>query len=169
MVNDQKPLRSQIAFSLSQDTTEDDFLSLEELFHLRLPAEMVVLSACETGIGKLYRGEGISSLARGFSYAGSRSIITTLWKVNDEATAQIMAQFYQNLDQGISKDESLRLAKLAYLETADNLTAHPFYWSGYVPIGNMMPVEGGENDWWWVVLIFILLGVGFGRYWKRVR
>ena len=160
MVNDEKPMQSQIAFSISPDTTDDDFLSLEELFHLKLPAEMVVLSACETGIGKLFRGEGISSLARGFSYAGARSIITTLWKVNDESTSKIMAGFYENLNQGMNKDEALRQSKLSYLETANNLTAHPFYWSGYVPIGNMGPVDGGGFSWWWLI---VLGGVMHGR------
>jgi CHAT domain-containing protein len=161
MVNDQKPLRSQIAFSPSPDTTEDHFLSLEELFHLKLPAEMVVLSACETGIGKLFQGEGISSLARGFSYAGARSIITTLWKVNDEATAQIMAGFYQYLNQGMHKEEALSRAKLSYLEQADNLTAHPFYWSGHVPIGNMEPVLTDDFSWRW---LFILLAIFMGVF-----
>ena len=170
MVNDKLPLYSQIAFSVGeetlQDTTDDGFLDLGELFHLNLPAEMVVLSACETGIGRYYRGEGISSLARGFSYAGARSIVTTLWKVNDEATSQIMEKFYQNLDDKLPKDEALRKAKLSYIDGADNLTSHPFYWAGYIPIGNMEMLDN-EGFNWWCILVFIgFLGiVGIWR-WK---
>lgn len=142
-VDDNHPLYSRIAFS-AEDSLEDGFLEVAELFNLHLFADMVVLSACETGIGKLVRGEGITSLARGFSYAGAKSIVTSLWQVNDAATASIMENFYQNLSQDAEKDAALRQAKLAYLERADNLTAHPFYWSAFIPVGNMEPLSDGN-------------------------
>ena len=93
LVNDADPRYSHIRFTPGIDSLEDGALELAELFNLRLNAEMVVLSACETGLGKLQRGEGIISLARGMSYAGARSVITTLWQVNDAATAEIMTTF----------------------------------------------------------------------------
>lgn len=112
-------------------------LYLAELYNLRLNAEMVVLSACETGLGQLFRGEGIASLARGFSYAGTKSILTSLWSVNDKATTDLMSDFYRHLADGLSKDEALRQAQL----TAINGNQEPFYWAGFIPMGDMNPVR----------------------------
>ena len=92
---------------------------------------MVVLSACETGIGKLQRGEGIISLARAFAYAGAKSIVTSLWSVNDQKTKDLMLLFYKNLRKGKSKSEALREAKLSFIAKNDNPNAHPFFWAGF--------------------------------------
>ncbi|MFK7922255.1 MAG: CHAT domain-containing protein [Bacteroidia bacterium] len=168
LVNDQNPLYSHINFTPGADSLEDGVLELAELFNLQLQAEMVVLSACETGLGKLQQGEGIVSLARGMSYAGANSVLTTLWQVNDAATADLMARFYAELDQGESKDAALRNAKIAYLSESDQLSAHPFYWAAYVPIGDMRPLT--QTNW---SIIFLLLGLGFallaGVYWIKKR
>jgi CHAT domain-containing protein len=101
---------------------------------------MVVLSACESGVGKLYRGEGIVSLASGFAYAGAASILTTLWSVNDERSAVFMEQFYDRLKTGNTKDLALQMTKVAMLERGDDYYAHPYYWAGYVAIGDMQPL-----------------------------
>ncbi|MEL7531374.1 MAG: CHAT domain-containing tetratricopeptide repeat protein [Bacteroidota bacterium] len=155
LVNDKNPLYSHINFTPGADSLEDGVLELAELFNLRLKAEMVVLSACETGLGKLQQGEGIVSLARGMSYAGANSVLTTLWQVNDAATADIMQRFYAELDQGKSKDAALRNAKIAYLKESDQIGAHPFYWAAYVPIGDMRPLPQSN-------LLRLLLGLGLG-------
>lgn len=159
-VNDANPLYSRIAFATAKDSAEDGFLEVAELFDMELHADMVVLSACETGSGTLYRGEGIVSLARGFTYAGARSILTTLWSVNDAATSDIMQRFYRYLNTGKSKDQALRLAKQDYIAAQDNLGAHPFYWSGYVMMGNMVPLElasEGITGWerWMLMVLFV--------------
>ncbi len=155
LVNDKNPLYSHINFTPGADSLEDGVLELAELFNLRLEAEMVVLSACETGLGKLQQGEGIVSLARGMSYAGANSVLTTLWQVNDAATADIMQRFYAELDKGMSKDAALRNAKLEYLKSSDQIAAHPFYWAAYVPIGDMRPLPQSN-------LLLLIIGFGLG-------
>lgn len=164
LVNDQNPLYSHIRFSQGGDSIEDGVLELAELFNLRLNAELVVLSACETGLGKLQRGEGILSLARGMSYAGANSVLTSLWQVNDAATADLMQGFYAHLDRGLSKDAALRNAKLDYLQASDQLGAHPYYWASFVPIGDMRPL--GTNNWLIPLLVGLVLLAGFAVYWR---
>ena len=91
MMNDKNPDNSFIAFTqTSNQLDSSELLYVRDLYHHPLNADMVVLSACETGIGKIYQGEGVISLARAFMYAGAKSIITTLWKVNDRTTTQLM-------------------------------------------------------------------------------
>ena len=103
---------------------------------MQLQARMAVLSACNTGYGKLQKGEGIMSMARGFIFAGVPSIIITLWAVEDQSGSILMSKFYQNLVEGMEIDEALQEAKLQYLQEADQLSAHPYLWSGYVSIGS---------------------------------
>jgi CHAT domain-containing protein len=102
---------------------------------------MVVLSACETGVGELQRGEGIISLARAFAFAGAKNIVTTLWAANDYATKELMILFYDYLKAGKSKDEALWLAKRTYISNNKGTLALPFFWSGIIPIGDMRPIE----------------------------
>lgn len=159
-VNDLDPLFSTIDFA-------DGSLNIQELLALDLNAELVTLSACETGDGTLFRGEGIMSLARGFMYAGARSIVNTLWEVNDAATAKVMTGFYRHLQQEKPKDIALTNAKLDYLKEADNLTSHPFYWAGYIAVGNMEPVQAGRTWWKWILLAvgIVLIPVFLG--WRK--
>lgn len=114
-----------------------DKLYARDLYNMSLNADMVVLSACETGIGQLQRGEGIVSLARAFTFAGTKSIVTTLWAVNDVKTKELMAFFYAELEKlGMRKDAALRNAKLRYLQQF-NTEADPFFWAGFIAIGDM--------------------------------
>ncbi len=141
--NDETGDYAYLAFSPS----EDDFLLYNrEVYALQIPAEMVVLSACETGIGELQVGEGIISLARGFSYAGAKSIITSLWSVNDQKTQELMESFYTYIKDDMPKDAALRQAKLDFIEKHFH-EAHPFYWAAFIPLGDMTPVE--LSRWWW--------------------
>lgn len=127
-----------LAFSEIKDSVENELLYVRDLYNLQLNADLVVLSACETGLGKLSRGEGIISLARAFAYAGAKSIVTTLWSVDDAKTKDLMVDFYRKLKKGMTKDAALRQAKLDYLESHTNPgDAHPFYWAGFAPIGDM--------------------------------
>lgn len=118
-------------------------LYARDLYNLSFNTDMVMLSACETGIGKLQKGEGIISLARAFAYAGAKSIFTTLWKVDDEKTKDLVIEFYKNLKQGKAKDEALHLAKLDFLQKhkGKGMATHPFFWSGMIGIGDMRSLE----------------------------
>ncbi|MCB9278242.1 MAG: CHAT domain-containing protein [Lewinellaceae bacterium] len=114
----------------------DGQLYLSDLYTLHLPAHLAVLSACQTGLGDLRKGEGVMSLARGFTYAGVPSVVTSLWKVNENATHSIMQDFYRRLADGLQKDEALRQAKLDYLKKCPDIKAAPYFWSGFIVIGN---------------------------------
>ena len=115
----------------------------QDLYGLELNADLVFLSACNTGIGNYKRGEGIISLARAVAYAGSKSVFTTLWNVNDKATKEVSSSFFNYLHQaGTSKAKSLQSAKLEYLEQHTNdQKAHPFYWAGLIGIGDMQSLN----------------------------
>ena len=128
-----------LAFGAPGEKGAYDKLYARGLYNLSLNADLVFLSACETGIGKLQRGEGIVSLARAFAYAGAKSIVTTLWKVNDEKARELTIAFYTQLKAGKRKDEALRQAKLSYLEKEKGRGqgAHPFFWAGFIGIGDM--------------------------------
>ncbi len=130
-----------LAFTEIKDSIENELLYVKDLYNLELNADLVVLSACETGIGKLQRGEGIISLARAFAYAGAKSIVTTLWEVNDKSTSELMRYFYRELRKGKTKDEALRSARKAYLEKSKARTCHPFFWAAFVPVGDMRAVR----------------------------
>lgn len=118
----------------------DSVLYVKDLYNLQVNADMVVLSACETGLGELQRGEGVISLARAFAYAGAKSVITSLWKVNDERTKQLMVGFYERLLIGDAKQSALCKAKKEYLKNAGEEGAHPYYWAGFIGIGDMCPI-----------------------------
>ena len=118
------PLSS--ALLLAKDKDNDGTLTVGELYSMRLNADLVTLSACETGLGKITNGDDVVGLTRGFLYAGSRSIVASLWKVDDEATAYLMTRFYGAL-KGTSKREALRLAQL---ETRKKYS-HPYYWAAF--------------------------------------
>jgi len=164
------PMLSSLAFTENQDSLEDNFLQAYEISRLNLNANLVVLSACETGFGQFEQGEGIISLARSFMYAGTPSLIVSLWQVNDRSTAFIMQQFYQNLSQGLPKDKALRKAKLVYLENAQGIAAHPAYWSAFIQLGDNRPISmSTQSNWtWWVVgggsLLILIVILGF---WMR--
>lgn len=111
-------------------------IAAKDLYQLSLAAEMVVLSACEAGGGSLLRGEGIIGLVRAFSFAGARSVVASLWAVNDQSTADLMLHFYQNLKAGQPRDVALKKARLHLLNDAPQ-TAHPFFWAGFRVYGNV--------------------------------
>ncbi len=145
VVNDTNPMFSKLIFTLDNDTIQDGFLNTYEIYNLELNARMAVLSACNTGSGKLQKGEGIMSLARGFIYAGVPSIIMTLWEVDDISGSDIMTGFYSYIEKGYKKDEAIRLAKIDYLTSANQINAHPYFWSAYVGIGDIKPLVSNFN------------------------
>ncbi|MBL7795792.1 MAG: CHAT domain-containing protein [Saprospiraceae bacterium] len=133
--------RACLAFVAPADSAEAGLLFTTDLYGLRLNADLVVLSACETGIGKIQRGEGAISLGRAFAAAGAKSIVHSLWVANDASTTRLMDGFYSALFRGATKDEALQQAKLAYLSTAAPSRQHPFFWAGFIATGAMQPVR----------------------------
>lgn len=169
VLNDEDPDQSFLAFYPSQGTpNQGGRLMLRELYAMDIPAEMVVLSACETGIGRFSRGEGLLSLARGFSYAGTRSLLATLWRIPDgEANQDLLPNFYQALKDGQTKSEAMRSAQLAQVNEAfaDQL-AHPFFWAAFTPIGDMRPLQQQTNYWWWALGIGIFALIS-ALWWRK--
>ncbi|MGD1844934.1 MAG: CHAT domain-containing protein, partial [Salibacteraceae bacterium] len=123
--NFETPLQSYLSLAKTESTAPPEKLSAKDIHGLSLPAGLVVLSACETGVGQGDPGEGTRSLGRAFLYAGSQSVIMQLWSVDDRQSAQLIARFYEYLANGKSVPKALQEAKLQALSTADPLTAHP--------------------------------------------
>lgn len=125
---------------LSRIYFNNEYITNVDLKLKNVPAELVVLSACETGIGKIIKGEGSMSLAKGFFHAGAKSTLVSLWSVDDCTTSGIMGEFYSNLQKGASKADALRFAKLNYLDHANAQQKHPYFWAGFILIGDNAPI-----------------------------
>ena len=153
--DDANPQFSKIYFS-------DQDLSNSDLSTLDIPAELAVLSACNTGAGKLIKGEGLMSLAKGFINAGCPSTLQSLWSVDDCTTSEIMLLFYKKLLTGLDKDEALQQAKLEYLKTSDSPHQHPYYWAAFVQMGNFQPIRlKAFNFNTWIIGIAMAIGLFF--------
>jgi CHAT domain-containing protein len=154
-VDDSDPSKSFIAF---YPDGQDYKLFTEELYNLDLSkTQLVILSACEAGNGKLLAGEGLLSLSRGFSYAGCPAVITTLWKAHDESTAWISSRIHKYLDEGLEKAEAVRMAKIDFRKS--NLGKsfdHPYYWANFVLIGEGAPLQ---ISFWSKYKWFLILGL----------
>jgi len=133
LLDEEFPFRSALILAIDDDMKEDGFLQVREIYNLKLDADLVVLSACQTGRGKLEKGEGILGFPRIFFYVGAKSVVLSLWKINDKSTSVFMDYFYYYLSQGNEKTQALRKAKLKMLESKFN---HPFYWAAYILNGD---------------------------------
>jgi len=161
LLHERIPMLSNLAFTEDRDSTEDNFLHAHEISKLQLNADLIVLSACETGYGKFEQGEGVMSMARSFMYAGAPSLVVSLWQVNDESTSIIMELFYDYLADGLAKDAALRQAKLDYMQQAKGIFVHPAFWSPFIQLGDSTPVELQQKRtiWPWLIggIVFLLL------------
>ena len=140
-------------------------LNLSRLYIMDLPVELVFTSACNAGVGQLYDGEGVLSLARGFAHAGAKSLVTTLWAIDGGPSELLMKDFYTSLAAGERKDDALFAAKRAMIGRTDY--NHPYYWAGFIPIGDMRPLEGGGGGIPWLPGGGVLALVGLGVWWRR--
>ncbi|WP_310991336.1 CHAT domain-containing protein [Aequorivita marina] len=165
--NNISPELSRLIFAKQTDNSKgygSNSLYSYEIYNIDLASNLAILTACETGKPTYQAGEGMTSLAHAFNYAGSESILTSLWKIDEESSAKIVRLFYNSLSEGMTKDEALRNAKLNYLKTSQGRTAAPQYWAGLVLIGNTAPIDLNNNlAWWWyalagaIALILLLL------------
>jgi CHAT domain-containing protein/Tfp pilus assembly protein PilF len=148
--------KSRIYFS-GGNIQDNGIFYAKDLYALKIPAEMVVLSACQTGSGQLRKGEGIIGLSRGFFYAGAQSIISSLWNVNDQSSNILMTHFYRNLKNGLPKDEALKNAKVEYLQQiSEPQQAHPYFWATFVALGKMDSLSEPEKPLY-ATLFFALI------------
>jgi CHAT domain-containing protein len=135
LLNSQHPELSGLVFSLinEQSQPREGFLRLHDVFNLKLNADLVVLSGCQTAMGKEVRGEGLIGLTRGFLYAGSSRVMASLWSVQDKATADLMKRFYARLlGEGVSASEALRLAQVEMWKEQ----RAPYYWAAFTLQGD---------------------------------
>lgn len=160
-VNDRLPMGSSLWFNSDTDTIGHAALSAAEIYGLSLKTQLSVLSACQTGYGKIAGGEGVFSLSRAFMYAGSPSLLTSLWDSNDKFTTDLMNLFFNRIKAGEGKHRALQQAKLDYLRTTDRVGTHPSNWATFVLIGNEHPVDFPNASWrWWLVFIGVVF-LGF--------
>ena len=139
---------------------DEEKLYAAELYNMDFKAKMAVLSACNTGIGELKKGEGVMSISRGFAYAGCPSVVMSLWQLNDQAASQIMPDFYTNLKAGDTKDRALQKAKLKYVQNIDVASlSKPFYWANVILLGDNSPINHTNNwtPYLWGLAPFCLL------------
>lgn len=145
----------------------DEYLTVNEIYDWSIHANMGVLSACGSGIVNTQQGGGILSLGRAFHFAGVPTLVISLWEIPDKQSAVIMEYFYQNILKGLSKSESLRLAKVRYLEqTEDDYLKHPYYWAGLVLLGEDQPNSTSSYAWW---MLWIGLGIVGLFLWKFLQ
>jgi CHAT domain-containing protein len=147
----------------------EDSLMLNELYTLNVRVRLVALSACQTAIGRLQTTEGPISLARGFYFAGAQELVTSLWNVNDKATADLFGYFYKHSSGDHNYTEALRQAKLDYLKTPDmdNKKYAPYYWAGFVKMGVSATSASESSNRLWLYLMLIPAGVGIYLLFRR--
>ena len=158
---------SYLLFDTQSDTLSDGKLYNYEISVSEIRSPMVVLSACNSGKGTLYHGEGLMSLARGFTLAGASSVVRTAWEVNDKTSAMIMTRFYHYLSMGKHKDEALRLSKLDYLKEIPPAFSGPYYWAAYELMGNTTPVVTKRSSL--LLIISLIAGTGIILCYLRRR
>lgn len=136
------PSNLKILFSKTQNQSqEDNKLYGHEIYTLDIPADLVVLSACNTGVGKINKGEGILSLGNAFQYAGAKSLLLSRWKISDETTPELMKYFYENISNGMTKSKALQQAKIDFLANANYFESKPKYWGSFYILGDSKVLE----------------------------
>ncbi len=157
--NNVSPEFSRLIFAKNlddSDNTDNNSLYTYEIYNQNLASNLAILTACETGKPTFQPGEGMISLAHAFNYAGSESILTSLWKIDEQSSATIIENFYGYLKEGLPKDEALQKAKLDYIATAEGRTISPQYWAGLVLIGDAAPINLESPNFWWIWTLLIV-------------
>ena len=152
---------------------EDNSLYTYEIYNCNLTANLAILTACETGKPTYQAGEGMISLAHAFTYAGSESILTSLWKIDEQSSSLIVGYFYDNLEKGMPKHVALKKAKQHYLQAVEGRLLQPNYWAGLVLMGDNTPIDISQNTigkvlWYSLVaIVVVIVGVFLLRRKKR--
>ncbi|MBN2135111.1 MAG: CHAT domain-containing protein, partial [Acidobacteria bacterium] len=158
ILDEEKPLRSGLLLAIDRDPKEDGILQYREIYDLKTNADLVVLSACKTGLGKIIKGDGLIGMSRGFLVSGSKSVIVSLWNVADYSTAILMQEFYRGLVRdGFTKAEALRKSKIALMKFTGETSSergitgisgsrqsvkkkvdfsHPYFWASFIIMGS---------------------------------
>lgn len=155
-IDDENPMFSKLYFSSAEDMKRNKVLETHELYAMHLPAAFAFLGACNSGDGPIQQGEGVMSFARGFFYAGVQSLVMALWEVDDLTASQLVISFYDLASKAYPLDEALQSAKQSYLATADNLKAHPYYWAGYIQLGDNEPIRLQTYNPYWRIAFMII-------------
>jgi len=159
LIDNRNPARSSIVLSLRDQSSEDGFLQMREVFDLKFDAGLITLSACQTGLGQFIKGEGIEGINRAFFFAGASSVLMSLWAVNDQASCQFMQRFYTHLRSSDSIVDALRKSKIEMINS--EALSHPFYWAGFVVSGKADKVlffSGRSTKIFLAVLLVFLFG-----------
>ncbi len=167
------PELSRLVFAKNLTDTlslNDNYLYNYEIYNLDLSSDLAILTACETGKPGYQPGEGMISLAHAFNYAGSESILTSLWEIDEKSSVEILKYFYRFLKDGKRKDEALRLAKLEYIKNAKGRTIHPQYWAGLILMGNTNPIKFSESfsRKFWIPITLVIVIVFLFYFRKRI-
>ena len=143
----------------------DESITLEELYLTQNNASLVVLSGCNTSLGEQEVGEGVMSLARGFFYSGSQSVISSLWSIDDRSTSEIVNSFYKNLSEGQTKSKALHNAKIEYLDNHSGSETSPYFWASLILLGQNDTLEPSNSYWVFFIIggLFIILRAYFLR------
>lgn len=165
-VNESNHLYSKLVFAHQSDSHEDGLLNMYEIYGLRLPVKLAVISACRSGDGSLVGGEGLLSLARSFQYAGCPSLVAALWRVDDYSGQQIMVEFSKNVNSGKSVSKALQLAQVDFIQNADPLRSHPYFWASYQLIGSSSALSYTKSFKiiLWSALSFVVLFILFAGF-----
>lgn len=143
--NNNCPERSGLIFAKGPTGNDSNYIYLADIYNCNLNSDVTILTACESGRPGLQDGEGMVSLAHAFNYAGSKNILTALWKIDEQVSCQITESFIKYLKKGLATDEALRQSKLDYLERADGRLADPGYWAGLVLMGKPLKVNFSDE------------------------
>lgn len=171
LMNKAQPAYSSLALYPEADSLDAGHLYAYEIQQLRLQAQLVVLSACETGYGQYQAGEGLMSLGRSFMYAGTPSLLLSMWQVGDQSSVGLISDFYQQLANGVPKDRALQQAKIRHLQQSNMLTGHPFQWASFVQFGARTPIDLPQKQnvpWLWLGTGVLLLALAVFSWWKTV-
>lgn len=149
-----------IFFSNSYDAENDGFLEASEIVQMKLNSDLVVLSSCISGLGQVDESEGIIGMTKAFFEAGSKSVVVSLWDVNDKYTSKLMGLFYKKLSEGFDKSEALRLAKIDFIKEH---SPNPYYWGAFVLAGNTngLTLKAGSNPYPYLIIISLTVIVLF--------
>ena len=144
-----------MCFPEYNEENEDGYLESGEILQLKLNSDLVVLSSCRSGLGLIDEAEGVIGMQKSFFEAGAKSVVVSLWDVNDKYTSLFMQSFYKYISEGFDKSEALRKAKVFFKE---NYSANPYYWSAFVLSGDASKVQNiktASSNY----LVYILLGI----------